>query len=401
MADSGSPDLLLFDQACDECTGHPTFDPSKSSTFSETSTTAYNRYGTGNATGVWVKDRVEMGGSFVDGQPFHLVQSGDLANFMGNEISGIMGLGPPGVAMIDARGNHMNTPPQFYQTAAANTWPQPEYGVYLERLNGNSANNVLPEQETSNEPHKSYSGVITFGGANQTLYSGEIDYMPANTTYWWQLPLESVTFNGRKIPTDNEPVVIDTGSTMNYLPQSVLRSIYNTMPEAVPETTASGQPTGLYVIPCDSKFEVSFEFGGKSYSLDPSDTLRGRLPPGSMIGTTKDYCYTTLAAGSWLLGAAFMKNVYTVFRINPPQIGFAQLSQYAKERNIAASNAAGSFTGATPNSGNSGTSGGGGKGGGSSAPSGTGNSGSGAIYGVDSGSAAVLMAAGAALSFFL
>lgn len=69
VADTGSQDFVLFGSDCVGCEGHPMFDASKSSTYQATSTTMYEAYGTGNASGIWALDRVEMGGYFVNDQP--------------------------------------------------------------------------------------------------------------------------------------------------------------------------------------------------------------------------------------------------------------------------------------------------------------------------------------------
>lgn len=45
------------------------FDDTRSSTFEATQTTMYEAYGTGNASGIWALDRVEMGGYYVNDQP--------------------------------------------------------------------------------------------------------------------------------------------------------------------------------------------------------------------------------------------------------------------------------------------------------------------------------------------
>lgn len=278
----------------------------------------------------------------------------------------------------------MDTPPQFYMTAAQSVWPNPEYGVYLERLNDNSATSELPAVETGGEePHQSNAGYITFGGVNQTLYTGNINFMAANTSYWWQLPLQSINVNGKVLNTGNEPIVIDTGSTMNYFPASIVRTIFASIPGAIATTGVDGSEDGMYALPCNSKFAVSVQMGGVSYSISAADTIRTQLPASAVSGAGNTrYCLANFAAGDWLLGAAFMKNVYTVFRINPPQIGFAALSDFAKK-------------GENPGySGGSSNSNGGGGGVGFN-PSGA------SIAALDSRSSAVLVALGVVASLFI
>lgn len=333
--------MLLFSRSCADCSRHPTFDKSRSSTFKDRQTTAYNAYATGSATGRWVTDRVEMSTSYVNNQPFHLVEAGPLASYVGNEISGIMGLGPAGIAAQSPKGPIMETPAQFYVTAARTVWDQPEFGVFLKRTNTNPTQTVIGS--TATEPTEPESGVITFGGINETYVSPDsITYMPANTTHWWQLPLEAIVINGRPLPASNVPTVIDTGATMNYFPFPICQIILDNVPRALHLTDEKGNVDGTFAIPCKSKFSLSFRFAGKDYALDSADLIRSRVPDGMLnrVGGNaqlSDYCMANFAAGSWLLGAAFMKNVYTVFRMSdPPSIGFGALTAAATQKNPSA-----------------------------------------------------------------
>lgn len=77
-------------------------------------------------------------------------------------------------------------------------------------------------------------------------------------------------------------------------------------------------------------------FGGKSWPINAQDMNLGRVSTGSntCAGGIFD-----LTAGSnigegggnpnWVVGATFLKNVYSVFRSQPAAIGFAELSDAA------------------------------------------------------------------------
>ncbi|KAG6855363.1 hypothetical protein H0H87_004329, partial [Tephrocybe sp. NHM501043] len=77
-------------------------------------------------------------------------------------------------------------------------------------------------------------------------------------------------------------------------------------------------------------------FGGKSWPIDVADMNLGRLSATSSqcVGGIFDLGLgSNIGSGqgnpSWVVGATFLKNVYSVFRSNPPSIGFAQLSDAA------------------------------------------------------------------------
>ncbi|PFH52096.1 hypothetical protein AMATHDRAFT_46668 [Amanita thiersii Skay4041] len=76
-------------------------------------------------------------------------------------------------------------------------------------------------------------------------------------------------------------------------------------------------------------------FGGKAWTILPDDMVIAQVPQTTMcVGGIFDLTMgTNIEAGSgnpsWVVGDTFLKNVYSVFRSNPPSIGFAQLSQMA------------------------------------------------------------------------
>ena len=77
-------------------------------------------------------------------------------------------------------------------------------------------------------------------------------------------------------------------------------------------------------------------FGGKSWPINAKDMNLGRVSSGSSICAGGIF---DLNAGSnigegggnptWVVGATFLKNGYSVFRSQPAAIGFAELSTAA------------------------------------------------------------------------
>ncbi|BEJ15509.1 hypothetical protein CspHIS471_0501140 [Cutaneotrichosporon sp. HIS471] len=314
VADTGSQDFVLFDESCSGCEGHPVFVDSRSSTFQPTSTPMYEAYGTGEASGIWALDRVEMGGYFVNDQPIALVQKGTVGQYMSSRLSGIMGLGVPSISLQGPNGPAMKAPPPFWITTAQNVWQDKQFGVFLERTNTDPSKYVLSGSLT--ETREPNGGILTLGGLNKQLFTGQVHYMPANTTYWWQLPLEGFSANGKKFNAKLSPTVIDTGSTAIMMPDAAVRAFHAQIPGA-----QEANNDGTWVIPCNTTATASFFFGGMEYPIQTADILRG-----SLAGDTR-YCLSNIGPGPWLLGAAFMKNYYTAFRMAPePQIGFASLA---------------------------------------------------------------------------
>jgi cathepsin D len=83
---------------------------------------------------------------------------------------------------------------------------------------------------------------------------------------------------------------------------------------------------GYYSYPCDSPPEISFNWGGSDWTISADNLNLGQTESGSSD------CVSSLAAQDlglgadvWLLGDAFMKNVYTVFDFDQEAVGFASL----------------------------------------------------------------------------
>jgi len=71
-------------------------------------------------------------------------------------------------------------------------------------------------------------------------------------------------------------------------------------------------------------------FGGKSWPIDSRDMSFGRVSTGSDLCLGGFFEFTPFSNNTgnpnWVVGIAFLKNVYSIFRYQPPAIGFAALS---------------------------------------------------------------------------
>jgi cathepsin D len=69
-------------------------------------------------------------------------------------------------------------------------------------------------------------------------------------------------------------------------------------------------------------------FGGTDWKISPLDINVGTVTSGMCAGAIFDA--GVLAGGgfneTWIVGDTFLKNVYSVFRAEPPAVGFAQLA---------------------------------------------------------------------------
>ena len=93
-------------------------------------------------------------------------------------VSGIMGLA--WIALADTRAN-----PFWFNLASNNGLTSQDMSFWLTR-----------EQNNSKATAEEFGGVFTLGGINDTLHTGDIEFitMPVQTPSFWLLGLSSKTF---------------------------------------------------------------------------------------------------------------------------------------------------------------------------------------------------------------
>ena len=160
-----------------------------------------------------------------------------------------------------------------------------------------------------------------------------------------QLPAHTiaVNVNGKSfIFTSGNIAAIDTGTTLIGGPTVAVSAIYAQIPGS---QRLTGGLSGFYgfrmstlsfltplldfFLPaCTSTVSISFSFGGKTWPINSQDMNIGRVSTDPSIcgGAIFDLDGTGgVGFPSWVMGATFFKNVYSVFRYQPAAIGFAEL----------------------------------------------------------------------------
>ena len=113
-----------------------------------------------------------MGPFQIENQPWMLVDQAD-ANLVTGSAAGVLGLG------FDTLSATKSTP--FWQALAdSGTLAAPEMSFWFTRLIGDS--------DASAEE---FGGIFTLGGRNQTLYTGDVEFLPlvsvSGRKTWWYL----------------------------------------------------------------------------------------------------------------------------------------------------------------------------------------------------------------------
>ncbi|KAJ3557477.1 hypothetical protein NP233_g11731 [Leucocoprinus birnbaumii] len=313
ILDTGSSDLWVADSNCTiGCFQVAKFDTSTSSTYQNLSMPFDITYGSGQAQGSLGQDVVNMAGFTVPNQVFATCDAVS-RGLLQDPVSGLMGLA------FDTIASSRATP--FWQTlATSGAWNESLMAFHLTRFNNASDVQKL-------EP----GGSFDMGFTNTSLYTGDIDYvaLPSQGTYWI-LPLSNLLVNGNSVSVPSgraSYAAIDTGTTLVGGPSEAVQSIFEQIPGA---QAGSGNFEGYYVYPCNTNVTVQMGFGNSSQTwlISPDDFKLSELEQGLCLGA-----FFELSGGGsappWIIGDTFLKNVYSVFRYDPPSVGFAQLSNEA------------------------------------------------------------------------
>ncbi|KAG0149952.1 hypothetical protein CROQUDRAFT_88501 [Cronartium quercuum f. sp. fusiforme G11] len=312
IMDTGSSDLWVADTACTTDNGCPRsvtrFDTQASTSFLNITKPFKVTYGSGRVAGNLGTDVVSVGLFSVTGQTLGTCDVVENILRSGLDTSGILGLGWSGIASSGST-------PAWQSLFMKDVLQEPVMGFALRRLINYRPTTVGP------------GGTMTVGGTNRRLYDGEINYVPLskNQTYWL-VPLNALTVGGKAVDIGQPDVAIDTGTSLIGAPSEALQTIFSHLPGS--QLMESGKFKGYWTVPCKTKVHIAVQFGEMSYSIDPSDFNLGKTSNGRCL--TSFFTITKSKSGGsipeWIFGAAFLKNVYAVFRASPPSVGFAQLS---------------------------------------------------------------------------
>lgn len=131
-------------------------------------------------------------------------------------------------------------------------------------------------------------------------------------------------------------VAVDTGTTLIGGPQSIVESIYAAIDGSERMT---GAYQNYYQYPCTTTIDLRITFGGYTIRIGDADFNLGRYSSDDTMCTGAVYIQSLSSSSpvQWIVGDTALKNVYSIYRFDPPAVGFAALPG-------AASSASGSTT---------------------------------------------------------
>ncbi|RYP71052.1 hypothetical protein DL769_004765 [Monosporascus sp. CRB-8-3] len=270
------------------------YDPALSSTGEDLGQPFEIEYGSGATSGTYHRDDIYINNARIRGQQFGVSNMSEVVWF------GIMGLAH-GLGGSGTDTNGFLEYPGIVDSLAAQGFTQ-------SRLFGLDLGGQIPS------PAVATTGQIVFGGVDRNKYAGSLRKVPTRPSdphYRVQLTGLSHAPPGaaaaRPLAGVSLPVsaIVDSGTTLSHLPESVVAALAAGFPGAVPD----GQ--GGYEVPCDymrRDGSVAFEFG---------DRARIDIRYADFVWNNGGACYLgawySPDVGVWILGDTFLRGAYVAF----------------------------------------------------------------------------------------
>ena len=265
-------------------------------------------YGTGTVRGTTVTDVISVPSTGVKvNTTFGLAREAS-DDFLSYPMDGILGLGPTG-------GNNGQ------QTATTFMNSVRQSKLLKSNVIGFSISRALDGGK---------DGEVTFGGVDESKFSGRIAYTDAENeagaqnSRLWRIPLDDASVDGKACGLSGRSAIIDTGTSYVMAPPDDARNLHDKIPGASPRSgddSDSDGDNGYYVVPCHSQANVQLNISGISYSISPKDYIGQTTSDNNCMSTIIGQ--KTFGDNDWLVGDTFLKNVYTVFDYDRNRVGFA------------------------------------------------------------------------------
>ncbi|KIV98584.1 uncharacterized protein PV09_09631 [Verruconis gallopava] len=312
--DTGSSDLWansadsnLCQSNGNYCAASGTYNANDSSTYTYVNSDFLIKYADGSyASGDYAKDTVTLGGTALTNVQFGI-------GYDSTSPQGILGVGyMTNEASIATTGKtYTNVPAQMVADGviAANA-----YSLWLNDLDANT-------------------GSILFGGVDTDKYHGDLSTVPVikeNGVYQeFVIALTGLTAGGQEVSNTPIAVLLDSGSSLTYLPDSTAQSLY-TIFSATYDSQA-----GAATVDCslaNNAATVDFSFSGINISVPMNE-----LVIVDAVERGREICIlgiTSAGSSTSVLGDTFLRSAYVVYDLDNNEISLAQTNFNATSSNV-------------------------------------------------------------------
>lgn len=301
------------------CAKYGTFDTSKSSTWHSNDTAFMIQYGDSTfASGTWGMDNLHLSDLNVTGLSFAVANRT-------NSTVGVLGIGLPALEVTYSG-----------RTAVSGQRPYQYDNFPLVLLRNGAIKSNSYSLFLNNASAE--TGSVLFGAVDHSKYLGDLYTIPMVNTYasqGYKNPIQfEVTLNGLGISSSSDnttitttkiPALLDSGTTLTYLPQALVTRIVQKL-----QATYSNR-AGYYVFSCPSQSddtEVVFDFGGFHINAPITNFI---------IGSSGDSCILGImpqSGGGIILGDSFLNSAYVVYDLENYEISMAQANYAGGQEDI-------------------------------------------------------------------
>ncbi|KAM9319226.1 gastricsin-like [Gastrophryne carolinensis] len=294
LFDTGSSNLWVPSASCQSqaCSNHDMFNPSQSSTYSSNGQQFSMSYGSGSVSGVFGYDTVTVAGLTITNQEVGLTYQEYGSSFYYSKFDGIFGMAYPAMSAGGATTAMQGMLQQ-------NLLTYPIFSVYM----------------------SSQSGQIIFGGVDNNLYSGQIQWAPVTQEVYWQIGIDAFSVNGQATGWCSQgcQAIVDTGTSPLTIPQQYMGTLLQNM------GAQQGQG-GQFYVNCNNLQNlptISFTINGVQFPIPPSGYVLQNNGY-CIVSVEETYLPSQNGQPLWILGDVFLRQYYSVYDMRNNRVGFAQ-----------------------------------------------------------------------------
>jgi hypothetical protein len=316
--DTGSSDLwanaassTLCQERGNQCAESGTYDANSSSTYKFVNSVFNISYVDGSgASGDYASDTFHFGGQTIENLQFGI-------GYESTSSEGILGIGYV-TNEVQVNRADLDPYPNLPQLLANN-----------KIINSNAYSLWLNDLDAS-------TGSILFGGVDTNKYHGTLNRLPIIPTQGvyaeFVVALTDLGQNGNAgslFKNETVPVLLDSGSSLMYLPDQVARSLYSAFNAQYDDSQQAA------FVDCDvanQQGSLDFSFSGATISVPLNELV---IVAGQQRG--KPICILGIGSAGdsvCVLGDTFLRSAYVVYDLDNNQIGLAQTNFNASGSSI-------------------------------------------------------------------
>ena len=160
-------------------------------------------------------------------------------------------------------------------------------------------------------------GELNFGAPNTARYDGDLTFTSiVPDSEFWEIPIENFSISDKSLNLGARTAIVDSGSSFVIMPPEDAEILHNLVP-------GSDLVNNEYTVPCNTAETVKIKFSGKNFDISSADYVGPAAHEGD-----EETCLSNFIAAQvfsetqWVVGAVFMRNVYSVFDLDEERIGF-------------------------------------------------------------------------------